>query len=554
MPLLGVNIDHVATIRQARRESDPDPVKAALICQKAGADSIVAGTLILEGDNSYTGATTISAGTLQVGNSNALGTGAVTNNATLDVGTASLSGISNYTQNTAATLKITANSATDFGTLTAATVSNASSKVIITVGGYIPNSTTFNNVINGTGVSVPGTITSSSPIFTIAGSLSGSNVSLTAARANSYNSFATNANSNAAGKVLNSIADSGIASGDITNILGALDSLGSGGQIDQALGALAPNVDNGSPQVSYETQAMFVNTAIDHINTVFQGAAASPGALDPAVWAQTFGTYLHQDPRGASNGYNATVWGILGGYEKQLRSDFALGVSTGYARDEIRTKDSGARTGVDSYQLGLYGSFTRSAYYLDGLFSFAYNNYDASRHINFGGIDRIPASDYGGQQYSAYFEGGRNFNLKKFMITPLASIQYMRLNIDGYTEKNAGAANLKVDSQGSNLLQSGLGAKIAYPIETKNFSIIPDFHFKWLYSFINDNQQASSTFTGGGASFTTGGFNSPTSSFNLGTKWAILTRNNTSVYFNYDYEVKPDFYGHSGYVNVRHEF
>jgi pyridoxine 5-phosphate synthase len=42
MPLLGVNIDHIATLRQARRETDPDPVKAALICQKAGADSIVA--------------------------------------------------------------------------------------------------------------------------------------------------------------------------------------------------------------------------------------------------------------------------------------------------------------------------------------------------------------------------------------------------------------------------------------------------------------------------------------------------------------------------------
>lgn len=42
MPLLGVNIDHVATIRQARKENDPDPVEAALICQKAGADSIVA--------------------------------------------------------------------------------------------------------------------------------------------------------------------------------------------------------------------------------------------------------------------------------------------------------------------------------------------------------------------------------------------------------------------------------------------------------------------------------------------------------------------------------
>ncbi len=42
MPLLGVNIDHVATLRQARREFEPDPVLAAWICEQAGADSIVA--------------------------------------------------------------------------------------------------------------------------------------------------------------------------------------------------------------------------------------------------------------------------------------------------------------------------------------------------------------------------------------------------------------------------------------------------------------------------------------------------------------------------------
>ena len=42
MPKLGVNIDHVATLRQARRETDPDPILAARICEKAGAHSIVA--------------------------------------------------------------------------------------------------------------------------------------------------------------------------------------------------------------------------------------------------------------------------------------------------------------------------------------------------------------------------------------------------------------------------------------------------------------------------------------------------------------------------------
>ena len=39
-PLLGVNIDHIATLRQARGVAYPDPVAGALICEQAGADSI----------------------------------------------------------------------------------------------------------------------------------------------------------------------------------------------------------------------------------------------------------------------------------------------------------------------------------------------------------------------------------------------------------------------------------------------------------------------------------------------------------------------------------
>ena len=37
---LGVNIDHVATIRNARGETYPDPLRAALIAQKSGANSV----------------------------------------------------------------------------------------------------------------------------------------------------------------------------------------------------------------------------------------------------------------------------------------------------------------------------------------------------------------------------------------------------------------------------------------------------------------------------------------------------------------------------------
>ena len=37
---LGVNVDHVATLRQARRSRLPDPVEAALAAERAGADGI----------------------------------------------------------------------------------------------------------------------------------------------------------------------------------------------------------------------------------------------------------------------------------------------------------------------------------------------------------------------------------------------------------------------------------------------------------------------------------------------------------------------------------
>lgn len=40
MPKLGVNIDHVATIREARKTVEPDPVWAAAIAELAGADQI----------------------------------------------------------------------------------------------------------------------------------------------------------------------------------------------------------------------------------------------------------------------------------------------------------------------------------------------------------------------------------------------------------------------------------------------------------------------------------------------------------------------------------
>ena len=47
---LAVNIDHIATIREARKTDEPDPVAAAIICELAGAQGI---TVHLRGDRRH---------------------------------------------------------------------------------------------------------------------------------------------------------------------------------------------------------------------------------------------------------------------------------------------------------------------------------------------------------------------------------------------------------------------------------------------------------------------------------------------------------------------
>jgi pyridoxine 5-phosphate synthase len=50
MTFLSVNIDHIATIREARRTNEPDPIAAAAICEFAGAQGI---TVHLRGDRRH---------------------------------------------------------------------------------------------------------------------------------------------------------------------------------------------------------------------------------------------------------------------------------------------------------------------------------------------------------------------------------------------------------------------------------------------------------------------------------------------------------------------
>lgn len=373
---------------------------------------------------------------------------------------------------------------------------------------------------------------------------------------------ATNSNAGAVGTALDGIAN---PTGDMLTVFDTLGSL-SPEEIGQALDTFTPVVDNGVTNTSNTAIAQFIGTATGRLESLFAQAreaeetgisAGSKGSSGFEAWGRGFGESARQDPRGLSNGYSATIWGTaLGGDIPLCDNKLRLGASGGYASSDVNSKDNSGSTDIDSYQAALYSGYIDpdKPYYLNGAFSFAYNTYNGDRRVAVGPVTRIANASYRGQQYSALLDAGYTFKTKALNITPIASLQYLRLNLQSYTETGAGALDLSVEDQGYDTLETGLGAKFDHSFAARFGAITPEVHVRWLYDAIADKQSTTSTFSGGGGSFATNGFTPARSALNVGGRLAFITKGNWSFDANYDFEYKEDYTSHTGWADIRYTF
>jgi outer membrane autotransporter protein len=299
-----------------------------------------------------------------------------------------------------------------------------------------------------------------------------------------------------------------------------------------------------APVVTFQATRQFENLWLSHLDDVMCGQVGQPrqpGEQQPSScqrnapysgwWLKGFGYFGNQGAQDGFTGYNSTILGTMIGVDAPVDAlafggVTRVGFGIGYARTTINGKTVSADTDSNTYAATAYIAHEQGPWFVDGDLSFGWNDYSASRNILVPGtIDTTAQGGYNGQTYTAFVTTGYHFFPGGFTITPLASLQYTHMNLDGYTETGAAPLNLSVNSQSYDFLESALGVTAARAFSSDNGTYVPEVHFKWYHELINpriQNTWAALAFTGS-ESFTTQGPKTAADTLNPGVGLTFLS-------------------------------
>lgn len=524
------------------------------------------GTLTLNGGSSVAGAIGGASGIKQINvvGGNASITGAV-QTLGLNLGTNTLNIAGQLTTNAGGTIATTLYSDTLFGKVIAGNsqVNAGGITVTPTVTGVLTTGTNFRIISAPAGtIGAPVFVVNNNPRYQFSGvptTTGDVNILLTGVKP--LATFATSPGALGIGPILDVNAAAG---SDLLAIQNAIAVLPDAASINNALAQLAPGSANlAAPLAAAQTSQLFQDLWMTRMEEI-QGACDTSSIPKDAPrteanpqkckspdqrgswWGKGFASSGRQSDVSNMNGYGSKAVGVMLAYDLPLNDQTRVGFGGGYANTTVDGNNSSGRTKIDSYQLTAYFDHTMGPVFVQGSLMAGVDKYDGSRSIVFPGINRNASADFNGQQYTAMLATGKHFVFDQTTITPLASLQLSRIAVDSYQENGAGDANLRVNGQHYNFVQSGLGVKAERVMQSGGHTYVPEVHVKWLHDFKATTMHEDAAFAGGGGTFSANGIKQDRDLFNVGAGVTLLTcnceRESWTVKGLYDYKWNQSHY------------
>ncbi len=421
----------------------------------------------------------------------------LTNNGTVSpgnsIGTVTITG--NYTHTSSATLSVEAGGGASDQFIVTGTADIQGGSFVLVADGYL-TSGSYQFLTAGTLAAGSAFDTVTVPaVFDASVSTAGAGLSLSVTR-NSYQSLAATANQASLGAALD--VSWPVATGDMADILNSIDNMAQRSSVRAAFDDLGPGFHSA-------VTASAVDNALTRTDQIRQHLYEARGPARPKnapwqFWAA--GTLLDRryDATPQSPAARDRLDGMVFGLDRPVGTGLTLGAAGAFSRADIHDRKAASAGRVDSFNAYAYSALNFAGFHAQAVAGLGRNQYEADRAVTF--LARTASSEHRGWQASGLLSGGYDWTVGHWTMGPVASLQYLHLEEQGFLEEEADAADLRLGSVGSEAWVSSVGFRAARPIRLdEKYRIIPGLRAEWVHAFSKNTGTIDATFPSTGQGF-----------------------------------------------------
>jgi outer membrane autotransporter protein len=224
---------------------------------------------------------------------------------------------------------------------------------------------------------------------------------------------------------------------------------------------------------------------------------------DWSAWASGYGAFGDVSGSGGLTGYEYRLGGFSAGIDKRVMPNLLVGVVGGYTRADINLAGVEDKVGSDGGQIGVYGSWASGPLQVSGLLSYGFNQNRSTRRVTLNSIDTLTFGEYGSQNFGAAVMAGYTLVTPFADIQPIASVEYVNVHTNGFTESGAEPLNLVVNGNDSDSLRPGVGVRLAKtfigaPMFGSAGPVVwmPEAHARWTHELLDNTHVITAAFSG----------------------------------------------------------
>lgn len=275
-----------------------------------------------------------------------------------------------------------------------------------------------------------------------------------------------------------------------------------------------------------------------------------------STWGETYGDFYAFRGEKFFKGFDSKSLSVVVGGDYAFRHRILLGLLGGYTHSRFSWNRSGGDADIDSYDGGLYGSWRKRRFFLNLSGQAAFSHYKASRKMHFLLLDRTARTTHRGHDALAHLDTGFLFQKKGLEFRPYASLDYLWLHQNDFSESGARSVNLKVGETDYTMLRSEVGFKLANCWWINECTqVIPDFKLGWVYEGRFKDDDYTAHFKESGGSFSVHGLHPNRSLLATGFGvTALLGEGKSSLSLRYDGEFGEDIHNNRAQFEFIYHF